>query len=66
MRARIKVILSEEQIDNIKDIELKKIAYMYFIERQSELDIAFTLNYSEKTIQRRIKEIYLQFNKKSV
>lgn len=63
MRARIKVILSEEQINQIKDIELHKIGYMYFIERQSQLDIAFALNYSEKTINRRIKEIYLQFVK---
>lgn len=57
MRARIKGNITEEQINTIKDIELHKIGYMYFVEHKSQLDIAFELNYSEKTINRRIKEI---------
>lgn len=51
----------KQKIEYIDDIELKKIAIMYFIERQSQIDIAFCLNYSEKTIQRRIKEIRTRY-----
>lgn len=57
MRARIKEFYSEEQINKIKDVELHRIAYMYYIERICELEIAFELDLSEKTIQRRMKEI---------
>ena len=57
MRARIRKTLSEKQINQIKDVELKQIGYMYFVEHKSQLDIAFELNYCEKTIQNRIKEI---------
>lgn len=61
MRARVRTIISEEQINRIKDKELREIGYMYFIEHISQLDIAFTLNYSEKTINRRIKEIKTRY-----
>ena len=63
MRARIKEQITEEQINQIKDIELHNIGYKYFVEHRSQLDIAFELDVSEKTINRRIKEIYLQFSK---
>lgn len=56
-RARIKKYINEEVINQIKDKELREIGYMYFVEHISQIDIAFNLNYSEKTIQRRIKEI---------
>lgn len=60
-RARSKIYCSKEIIDKIEDIELHKIAYMYYIQRMSMLDIAFEMNYSEKTIQRRIKEIRTRY-----
>lgn len=47
----------KQKIEYIDDIELKKIAYMYFIEHRSQLDISFELELSDKTIYRRIKEI---------
>lgn len=56
-RARIKKYCSKEIIESIEDEELRKIAYMYYIQHISMIDISFILNYSERTIQRRIKEI---------
>lgn len=47
----------KQKIEYIDDIELKKIAIMYFIEHRSQLDISFELELSDKTIYRRIKEI---------
>lgn len=58
MRARPKKRVTKEQINSIDDIELKQIGFKYFIQKMCELDIAFELNLSEKTISRRIKEIY--------
>ena len=60
-RARIRKYINEEVINQIKDIKLGKIGYMYFIEHKSMLDISFELDVCEKTIQRRIKEIRTRY-----
>lgn len=56
-RARIRSKIDVQKIEELKVEELKKIANLYYVKELSELDIAFELDVSEKTIYRRIKEI---------
>lgn len=61
-RARIRSKIDVQKINEIQCEELKQIAILYFIKEYSQLDIAYELNLSEKTIYNRIKEIRTRFN----
>lgn len=60
-RARIRSKIEVQKIDEIKCDELRQIAYLYYIKEYSQLDIAFQMNLSEKTIYRRLKEIRTRY-----